>query len=280
MSKSNRSEERLQIMSVRVFKVDAFTNTPYSGNPAAVCYLEAPATDEWMQSVASEMNLAETAFVLQESDGYRLRWFTPTVEVDICGHATLASAHILWERKLASPDYPIRFHTRSGVLTASKKSDAIELDFPADPESAVELTEDLRIVLKESLGAAPLYVGKSQRDYLVEVANERVLKEMVPNMSILAQVPMRGYIVTTKSDRPEFDFISRCFYPAVGIPEDSVTGSAHCCLAIFWANRLGKSEMTGYQASSRGGTVGVKLVGDRVILIGQAVTMFVGELLA
>ncbi len=280
MSKSNRSEERLQIMSVRVYTVDAFTNTPYSGNPAAVCCLEAPANDQWMQDVASEMNLAETAFVYQENDGYRLRWFTPTVEVDICGHATLASSHILWEQKLASPDKPIRFYTRSGVLTASKIGDRIELDFPADPESTVELTEDLSIVLRESLGAEPMYVGKSQRDFLVEVKNETILKEMVPNMSILAQVPMRGYIVTTKSDRPEFDFISRCFYPAVGIPEDSVTGSAHCCLAIFWAKRLGKSEMNGYQASSRGGTVGVKIIGDRVILMGQAVTILVGELLA
>ena len=267
-------------MSVRVYKVDAFTNTPYSGNPAAVCCLEAPANDQWMQAVASEMNLAETAFVLQEGDGYRLRWFTPTVEVDICGHATLASSHILWERNLADPDKPIRFYTRSGVLTASKRGDKIELDFPADPESTVELTEDLSIVLRESLGAVPLYVGKSQRDFLVEVESETILKEMVPNMSILSQVPMRGYIVTTKSDRPEFDFISRCFYPAVGIPEDSVTGSAHCCLAIFWAKRLGKTEMSGYQAYSRGGTVGVKIVGDRVILIGQAVTMLVGELLA
>ena len=266
-------------MNVQTYKVDAFTNTPYAGNPAAICFLEAPATDLWMQSVASEMNLAETAFVSREGDGYRLRWFTPTVEVDICGHATLASAHILWERKIADSDEEIRFHTRSGVLTCTKRGEMIEMDFPSDPESPVELTEDLRIVLKESLGATPIYVGKSQRDYLVEVENETVLKNMSPNMSILSQVPMRGYIVTTKSDRPEFDFISRCFYPAVGIQEDFVTGSAHCCLAMFWANRLGKTEMNGYQASSRGGTVGVKVCGERVLLRGEAVTMLVGELL-
>ena len=267
-------------MSYKIYKVDAFTTTPYEGNPAAICMLEKQADDKWMQSVASEMNLAETAFLLAEEGGFRLRWFTPTVEVDICGHATLASAHVLWQQGYAPKGEPIRFLTRSGVLTVVKSGEEIEMDFPSDPEHAVPLTEDLTIVLKESLGVTPNYVGKSQRDYLVEVESADVLRSMAPNMSILAEVPMRGYIVTAKSDVSEFDFISRCFFPRMGIPEDHVTGSAHCCLAPYWGKKLNKTEMLGFQASERGGRVRVRLAGDRVKLIGSAVTILIGDLLS
>ena len=269
-------------MPTKIYKVDAFTSTPYSGNPAAICVLEKPAEEQWMQVVASEMNLAETAYLSKEGDSYRLRWFTPTVEMDICGHATLASAHILWEQGYVPEGNAINFKTLSGDLTVtqSDNENEIVMDFPADPESMVPLTEDLIVILRESLGATPIYVGKSQRDFLVEVESAEILRTMSPNMSILAEVPMRGYIVTAKSDIPEYDFISRCFFPAVGIPEDQVTGSAHCCLALYWGGKLGKSEMLGFQASMRGGKVRVKIVGDRVKLIGSCVTVLIGELLS
>ena len=267
-------------MPIKIYKVDAFTSIPYQGNPAAICVLDNPVEDQWMQAVASEMNLAETAYLLKEGDSFRLRWFTPTVEMDICGHATLASAHILWEQGYVLKGSAINFKTLSGEITVTQFGNEIVMDFPADPESTVPLTEDLTMILKESLGANPIYVGKSQRDFLVEVESAEILRSMTPNMSILAEVPMRGYIVTAKSDKPEFDFISRCFFPAVGIPEDHVTGSAHCCLARYWGGKLDKTEMLGFQASNRGGQVRVKIVGDRVMLIGSCVTVLIGELLS
>ncbi|MBI4715141.1 MAG: PhzF family phenazine biosynthesis protein [Nitrospirae bacterium] len=254
---------------IPIFQVDAFTFRPFSGNRAA----PGPAEEGWMQNVAAEMNLSETAFLLWEGEGWRLRWFTPTVEVDLCGHATLASAHVLWEEGITS-DETSQFFTRSGTLTALRNKGWIELDFPAEPETPVEPPD----LLRRALGVAPEYTGKNRFDYLVLLSSEQAVRELKPDFALLAQLPARGVIVTAPSDSPEFDFVSRFFGPAAGIPEDPVTGSAHCCLAPFWSPRFHKNEMIAYQASSRGGVVGVRLTGDRVILRGQAVMVLRGEL--
>lgn len=262
-------------MPHKLIQVDAFTDHAYGGNPAAVLVLPEPADEVWMQSVAMEMNLAETAFVNPEKNGFRLRWFTPLTEVDLCGHATLASAHVLWETGVLEPQTPARFFTRSGVLTATRRDDWIELDFPSDPEDYCAAP----LELTEALGVAMHYVGRNSTDYLIEVENENTLRRLEPNFLLLESIPARGFIVTCLSDNPRFDFVSRFFAPGVGIREDPCTGSAHCCLAPFWGTRLNKDDMTGYQASSRGGVVRVRLQGDRVVLGGQAVTVMRGELL-
>jgi PhzF family phenazine biosynthesis protein len=257
-------------------QVDAFTDRPFSGNPAAVCLLPAAQDAEWMQQVAAEMNLAATAFLLRRPDGFGLRWFTPTCEVDLCGQATLASAHGLWEDGQVAPGAPSRFHTRSGVLTAERRDGTIWLDFPATPAASVPAPPELA----EVLGVPPRYVGKTLYDYLVELESEASVRSLDPDLGRLARLPVRGVIVTAPSTDPARHFVSRFFAPAAGIPEDPVTGSAHCALAPFWAERLGKTELVGYQASRRGGTVRVRLAGDRVHLGGQAVTVLRGELLA
>lgn len=253
-----------------LYQIDAFTSQAFRGNPAAVCLLDGERGNDWMQSLAAEMNLSETAFLLPHDDGYSLRWFTPATEVDLCGHATLASAQALWEeQQLAS----VRFYTKSGVLTATRDRDWIELDFPSTPPRPAWLPAGLL----ESLGVtSPLYVGKNRFDYLVEVASEEEVRALAPDFAQLGRVEARGVIVTSAAR--EFDFISRWFGPAVGVDEDPVTGSAHCALAPYWATRLGKREMTAWQASRRGGTVRVRLENDRVKLIGQAVTVFRGDL--
>lgn len=261
-------------MPARIYQVDAFTDKPFSGNPATVCILEKEAESEWMQKVASEMNLPETAFLHVEGDGYNLRWFTPSTEVDLCGHATLASAHILWEEGLLGPNKDARFKTKSGILAASKKGEIIELDFPSDPERKVPIPGGLI----ESLGVTPSYVGENRFDYLVRVDDEAIIRNLEPDLDLLKNIPARGIIVTSICERPEYDFISRFFAPASGINEDPVTGSAHCCLGPFWGKILGKSRLIGFQASQRGGTVNLTLKGDRVILGGKAVTIFKGEL--
>lgn len=261
-------------MSVHVVQVDAFTSVPFAGNPAAVCVLAGAADENWMRNVAREMNLSETAFLHPEADGYRLRWLTPAVEVDLCGHATLASAHVLWEDGHLAADKAARFHTRGGLLTCEKKGDWIEMDFPAKLEQTVEAPPQMA----EALGTEIKYVGKNQFDYLVEVADEQTLRAIAPNHYLLRQLPVRGVIVTARGD--QYDFVSRFFAPGAGVDEDPVTGSAHTALAPFWGARLGKSEMTGFQASARGGVVKVRLAGDRVILCGEAVTVLRGELLA
>jgi PhzF family phenazine biosynthesis protein len=227
-----------------------------------------------MQDVAREMNLSETAFLVREGDSFNLRWFTPAVEVDLCGHATLASAHILWESGVLEPGDQARFQSKSGLLTAAKRGSWVEMDFPATPETAAEPPPGLI----EALGAKPVYVGKSRFDFLAQVESEGVVRSLNPDFSRLAKVPARGVIVTSRSADPAFDFVSRFFAPASGIDEDPVTGSAHCCLAPFWAQRLGKSEMTAYQASARGGVVKVRDAGKRVYLGGQAATVFRGKL--
>ena len=261
-------------MGLRIVQVDAFTDTPFRGNPAAVCVVHAPASDLWMQLVAREMNLAETAFLHRRPDGFDLRWFTPTVEVDLCGHATLAAAHVLWEDGHLKPVEQARFHTRSGLLTADRRGAWIEMDFPAKPEQPATAPPGLAA----ALGAAPKYVGRNQFDYLVEVDSEETVRHLTPDHMAVAKLPVRGVIVTSRASTHDFDFVSRFFAPGSGIPEDPVTGSSHCALGPFWGARLGKTEMLGYQASPRGGVVRVRLEGDRVRLGGQAVTVFRGEL--
>lgn len=261
-------------MGLRIFQVDAFTDKPFAGNPAAVCVLPEPRDARWMQDVAKEMNLSETAFLHREGDVYNLRWFTPAVEVDLCGHATLASAHVLWEAGYLNPDQPARFSTRSGLLTAERKGEWIELDFPPEREERVTAPSDLG----RALGVTPTYVGKNRFDYLVEVDSEETVRSLKPDFALLGEIPARGFIVTSLATTQGFDFVSRFFAPRAGINEDPVTGSAHCCLGPFWGTRLNKNEFVAYQASARGGVVHVRLSGDRVGLGGQAVTVLRGEL--
>jgi PhzF family phenazine biosynthesis protein len=260
-----------------VIVVDAFTDRAYAGNPAAVCILPGPANEEWMRNVAREMNLAETAFLHPERDGYRLRWLTPETEVDLCGHATLASAHVLWQDGHLAAGSTAHFHTRSGHLSADQRGGLIELDFPEKrPEACPAPTG-----LLEALGAEAVWVGRNEFDYFVELADEAALRALQPDYTAIARLSVRGVIVTSAA-RPgsSVDFVSRFFAPAVGVNEDPVTGSAHCALGPHWGRRLGKDSLTGFQASRRGGTVHVRLAGDRVILSGTAVTTLRGTLLA
>jgi predicted PhzF superfamily epimerase YddE/YHI9 len=263
-------------MSLPLFIVDAFTARPFGGNPAAVCLLDGPRDDAWMQRVAAEMNLSETAFLLPEGKDYRLRWFTPQVEVDLCGHATLASAHVLWQTGRCSVRAALRFLTRSGRLSARKTRGWIEMDFPAFPVASCEQPP---VALGKALGAELTYVGRYGSDYLCEVADEKTLRELRPDFRRLKRVPTRGVIVTAEPAQSGPDFVSRFFAPAVGIPEDPVTGSAHCALGPYWAAKLGRTELIGFQASARGGIVRVRIEKDRVQLGGQAVTVLHGEFL-
>jgi PhzF family phenazine biosynthesis protein len=256
--------------------VDAFTDRPFAGNPAAVCVMKAARDERWMQLVAREMNLSETAFLVPDGDAFHLRWFTPTVEVDLCGHATLASSHALWTEGHLPLDAVAKFRTKSGELTATRRGDWIELNFPAMP------TREVREVppgLAEALGAAVVAVRSSRLDLLVEVESERVLRDLAPDIAALKALPVRGIIVTAGADGPEFDFLSRFFAPNVGIDEDPVCGSAHCCLGPYWSEKLGgKADLLAYQASARGGVLRVGVRGDRVRLAGRAVTTLRGAL--
>ncbi|MDA1314478.1 MAG: PhzF family phenazine biosynthesis protein [Acidobacteria bacterium] len=260
-------------MSIRLYHVDAFTARPFAGNPAAVCILPREADPEWMQNVGREMNLSETAFLVPRDDGFHLRWFTPTVEVDLCGHATLAAAHVLWLHENHAPDEELHFHTRSGLLTARKEGDWIELNFPATPETEVLPPPALLYSLGADINY--VYVGKNQFDYIVEVADEQTVRTLRPNFRELKELDARCIVVTSRSS-PPYDFVSRCFGPAAGIDEDPVTGSSHCCLGPFWRQRLNKDRFLAYQASARGGEVRVRVAGERVYLGGQAVTMTIG----
>ncbi len=262
--------------SVPMYIVDAFTDRPFSGNPAAVCLPDEWPADAWLHAVAAEMNLSETAFLVSNGEGFDLRWLTPQVEVDLCGHATLASAFVLWHSRRAPIDRPINFNTRSGTLSAARRGEAIELDFPL--QSASETAPPPGLL--EALGAEPSFVGKGAYDYLVEVASEAALRALSPDFRALSSVPVRGVIVTARSENPQYDFVSRFFAPASGIDEDPVTGSAHCALASHWRNRTGKSEFRAYQASARGGSIGVRIDGERVALTGQATLVVEGQLLA
>ena len=264
-------------MGLTIVQVDAFTGEPFGGNPAAVCVLPRPAEPAWMQRVAREMNLSETAFLVgRESGEYDLRWFTPAVEVDLCGHATLASAHVLWEDGHLPRDAAAVFHTRSGRLSAMRRGDWIEMDFPAEPAEPAPVPAGLA----EALGAEPVHFGRNRFDCLVEVDSEATVRALDPDIRGLGALPVRGVIVTARSETEEFDFVSRFFAPSAGVDEDPVTGSAHCCLAPYWLGRLGRDAFTACQASARGGVVKVAVAGDRVLLSGQAVTVLRGELLA
>ncbi len=273
-------------MSVKITQVDAFADRPFAGNPAAVCILPGPASERWMQDVAREMNLSETAFLhrLDEENTYQLRWFTPTVEVALCGHATLAASHVLWEEAKVDPGKPLRFSTRSGTLAASKQDGLIELDFPACPARTTSTPGGLA----DALGTSILSTSRNSMDLLVEVGSEEEVRKLQPDFGRIKGVllaneegsPIRGVIVTARAETSGFDFVSRFFAPSCGVDEDPVTGSAHCAMGPFWSERLGKTEMVGYQASARGGTVRVRLERDRVFLGGKAVTVLRGELLS
>ena len=263
-------------MAIPITVVDAFTDAPFSGNPAAVCVLDHEPEKHWMQHVAREMNLSETAFLMKREDAWALRWFTPMVEVELCGHATLASAHVMWERGLLAPGETAAFRTRSGLLTAERKQDWIWLDFPALPCEWADAPPALR----DALGIGTRAVARSRHDLLVEVESEAAVREVQPDLELLARLPARGLIVTAVASTPGFDFVSRFFAPQVGVNEDPVTGSAHCALGPYWGERLGKDAMLAYQASARGGVVKVELRGERVGLGGRAVTVLRAELLA
>jgi PhzF family phenazine biosynthesis protein len=265
-------------MPVPLLQIDAFTREAFSGNPAAVCLLEHPADPEWMQQVAAEMNLAETAFVVPGGEAFGLRWFTPTVEVGLCGHATLASAHALWESGRVPGNAPIAFETLSGILGAERDGDRIAIELPARP--VVPCPTPRRLL--EAIGVEPKAVGettpgKSHGNLLVELADEASVRSLRPRIEELRQIPA-GVIVTARADTAPYDFVSRYFAAPYGIDEDPVTGSAHCSLAPYWATKLGKTSFVAWQASLRGGELHVTLRGDRVRLAGHAVTVFRGEL--
>ncbi len=261
-------------MGFPLYTVDAFTSERFAGNPAAVCLMMLPREEKWMQSVAREMNLSETAFVVPRGADFDLRWFTPAVEVNLCGHATLASAHVLWETGKLDPSIPARFHTKSGLLACMRKDEWIQMDFPAKLAAAEPAPPEL----VRAVGAPFQWSGRNDADWLVEVESEEVVRNLRPDLVLLRTLPVRGLIVTARAQK-DFDFVSRFFAPRVGVAEDPVTGSAHCALAPYWAEKLGKQQLVAWQASRRGGLVRMKLSGPRVILAGQAVTVFRGELL-
>jgi len=257
---------------MRIFVVDAFTDQRFSGNPAAVCLQSEDRPDAWLQAVAAEMNLSETAFVRPEGEGFSLRWFTPTVEVDLCGHATLATAYTLWREGEGREE--LSFHTRSGRLTARRRGETIDLSFPAIGARA----RDIPPGLGAALGVAPLAVFESASDrWVAELASPREVAGIVPDVTAIGALPVGGVIVTA-SDEGEFDFVSRVFLPRSGIDEDPVTGAAHCVLGPLWAARLGRSRLRAFQASRRGGVVGLEVIGERVVLSGEAVMTVSAEL--
>ncbi len=261
-------------MPLSIYQIDAFTDQPFAGNPAAVCILPAPREADWMQQVAREMNLSDTAFLVPRPEGFDLRWFTPTAEVDLCGHATLASAHLLWERGILNVAEDAVFFTRSGRLSAYKKDGLVFITLP--PLPVAEATPPRALV--EALGVEPRFVGWNTMDYLVEVPSAASVVALAPDMHRLAGVETRGVMVTAPAQEGPYDFVSRFFAPRFGIPEDPVTGSAHCCLGPFWQHRLGKDTLVGYQASARSGIVHVHPTPTHVHLGGHAVTVMEGML--
>ncbi len=265
-------------MAVPIYQVDAFASRPFTGNPAGVVLLDRSAEADWMQTVAAEMNLSETAFVCPVAEGWNLRWFTPTIEVKLCGHATLASAHVLWESGHLAPDRKANFHTQSGLLTCIKREQWIEMDFPAHPCQKTTVPPDL----PRALGAEPVVVfkvgGATGWTWLVELESEAIVRDLRVDFGKLLAVPLGSAIVTARATMEGFDFVSRFFAPVAGINEDPVTGSAHCSLGPYWAGKLGKKELVGFQVSNRGGVVKVRVADSRVTLSGQAVTVLRGEL--
>ena len=261
-------------MAIPIYQVDAFTDSVFSGNPAGVCLLSEARDAGWMQQVATEMNLSETAFLVPNAQGYELRWFTPEVEVDLCGHATLASAHVLWETGRLAADRAVQFATRSGLLTVRRQAEWMHMDFPKCPVTSISMPDGLESVL----GAPIRRIGECICGYFAELEDEYLVRNVLPDLRLLTTFPLHGVIVTAAAEGGEFDFISRYFAPKVGIDEDPVTGSAHCALAPYWEERLGRSQLLGYQASKRGGMVHVETAGERVYLQGQAVTFLTGQL--
>ncbi len=259
-------------MKEGIYHVDAFAERPFTGNPAGVCLLDKAKPDSWLQGIAREMNLSETAFLLEEKEGYSLRWFTPGTEVELCGHATLAAAHILWETGRLPRESTALFHTLSGTLSARRSGEWITMDFPSEEDEPVAAPDELL----RALGVRPLYAGKNRFDYILEFDSEDDIRKMDPDFRLMRAVSCRGVIVTAAASK-DFDFVSRFFAPGVGIDEDPVTGSAHCCLGPYWGRRLGRSSFTAYQASTRGGVVRVEVRGSRVMLGGRAVTVMGGE---
>lgn len=258
---------------MEIIQVDAFTRRPFHGNPAAVCVLPEFPSEPFMQSLAQEMNLSETVYLAQREDGsFDIRWFTPEAEVDLCGHATLAAAHTLWTEH--GREGPLRFHSRSGLLTAVQEEGWITLDFPATPPTECAPPRGLLRAL--GLGQAE-FVGRSKFDYLVVIQDESYLRTFTPDLSELKRIEARGVIVSSLCSGEE-DFVSRFFAPAVGVNEDPVTGSAHCVLACYWSDRLGRENLTAYQASRRGGRLRLTHQGERVKLSGEAVTVFKAEI--
>ncbi|MCH2182527.1 MAG: PhzF family phenazine biosynthesis protein [Mariniblastus sp.] len=259
-----------------IYQVDAFIDPdrPFSGNPAGVCLLKRFPADDWMQSMAAEMNLSETAFVCPGEPHFQLRWFTPTTEVDLCGHATLAAAHALWAAGQLGDDQPILFQTLSGELRAQQQDGLIELDFPAEPTAVIEPPDELLA----ALSLPPLTVAQNRMDYLVELADEEQVSQVQIDLEQLGQLPVRGLIVTAQTARAGIDFVSRFFAPAVGVDEDPVTGSAHCGLAPYWGDKLNRQTMNAYQVSPRGGQLTLRREGQRVFLRGAARTVFRGAL--
>ncbi|MFN4280692.1 PhzF family phenazine biosynthesis protein [Thermosynechococcus sp.] len=264
-------------MPLPLYQVDAFSHEPFQGNPAAVCLLERFFDDETLGAIAREKNLSETAFVVPMAKGFQLRWFTPVAEVDLCGHATLATAHVLWQHQGVVGD--LEFHTRSGCLRARRLGDWIALDFPQQPVTPLE-DPQLQTLIIAALGTTPLFLGQAGSDLLVELANAEAVTQLRPNFDQIARLPCRGLIVTARAEGEPYDIVSRFFAPQLGIPEDPVTGSAHCSLYPYWQPKLARQELIAYQASARGGVIKMQPQGgDRLLLLGQAVTVFAGELL-
>ncbi len=270
-------------MKLPIHTVDAFADKPFTGNPAAVCITNKALNEDIMQKIAFEMNLSETAFLVRTKSGtkskdaqeFNLRWFTPQAEVDLCGHATLASSHILYSAGICDKNEPINFHTKSGVLTSvNKGNDTYEMDFPAIEQDVIDYPHELEV----ALGIKPVYVGMTKWNYVVELENEEEVRNVQPDFALLEKLQGWGTIITAKSSMKGYDFVSRFFAPEKGVPEDPVTGSAHCALGPFWQKRLEKNEFKAYQASQRGGTLGVRVEGDRVFLSGHAITMLSGEM--
>jgi PhzF family phenazine biosynthesis protein len=256
---------------LKVYIVDAFTDKLFSGNPAAVCPLDTWLPDDLMQKIAAENNLAETAFIVNEPDGYRIRWFTPAVEVDLCGHATLASAHVMFNHLDLTGD-EIIFNSRSGGLKVRKDGKLLTLDFPKDDLKKVEITREI----EDLFSVKPLEMYKGKTDYLLIFENEEIIRTIIPDLDRISKLDARGVIISAPGRN--VDFVSRFFAPQSGINEDPVTGSAHTTLIPYWAGKLNKTEMTALQVSERGGSLLCKLSGDRVLISGNAITYSIGEI--
>jgi len=260
---------------MNIYIVDAFTKTPFTGNPAGVCILDNKIDDDMMLNIAMEVNLSETSFVLKQGDSFSIRWFTPTTEVPLCGHATLASAHILWEQKFVNKNMPIHFSTKkSGSLNINYESEMIVMNFPQIFITPAANNE----IIQKAFDVKPNFIGCDDSDYLVEVENEDIVLNYQPNFDLLKQL-QKSVIITAQSNNKEYDFISRMFAPNLGINEDPVTGSAHCYLAPYWGKKLNKKILTGLQTSYRPGSIICELLNDsRVLLKGNARTVIKGEL--